>query len=101
LKSDQDQCAGTRAADKKEPWRAWLSVPGASPGNLPAHRPRDLVTHCIKRHIDAQRLNTLRIAQSERELIEQFAGDAADPTPHHAATAWLLPFFTGFQRDPR
>jgi hypothetical protein len=98
LKSDQDQCAGTTRSRQEE--RTLEGVAQRSrgiAGNLPADRPRDLVTHCIKRHIDAQRLNTLRIAeQSERELIEQFAGDT-DPTPHGV----VVSFFHRFQRDPR
>jgi hypothetical protein len=46
---------------------------------LPSRTLRQLVTECIERHITADQLNILRRAEeSERDLIEQFADQAAE-----------------------
>jgi len=46
---------------------------------LPSRTLRQLVTDCIERHITANQLEILRTAEeSERDLIEQFADQAAE-----------------------
>jgi hypothetical protein len=50
---------------------------------LPSSELRDLVRACIERHISSASVNVLRASEeSEREIIEAFACDAAAHVEH-------------------